>query len=131
MRKNIYHLIIICAGTLAQHSTHAQCIATASINVAIENCTGIGEADPINLRISPNPSSDWITINGQCKSNNKELYIEIRNTLGQVIHQQPAAMSGVAFSEKLFIQNYQAGVYWIVLRNAANNDMRAYPFVKR
>jgi hypothetical protein len=90
---------------------------------AISSChevlvDGVNEFSKSNLKISPNPASDFIILNNI--EQNSDYQVEIYNTKSQLILSENINSN----SNKINIEKLQSGVYIIVLKN--NNKLEVY-----
>lgn len=112
-----YHLLHL----YAQDNGTPQQTTTTYIVVSIMNCgTGIDElSNGGSLQLSPNPVSDFVTVNYSSKSAAAGS-LEIRNALGQTV-KKIAVDPSMSFSKTVSVEDLPAGIYFVHLSSAREN----------
>ncbi len=98
-------------GSVSVTETNAyDCETTESIQVLIDDCTGIQEYSGLALKISPNPAFDRINVTFESKLN-ESFNITIVDLLGRIVHRTD---SNSLTGDPLFnvdVSNFNRGVY--------------------
>ncbi len=99
------------------------CITAASITVTVSGCTGIEEAETIDLTMYPNPAKETVSI--RVKGNNKNLNLEMYNAIGQQVLSKHEANVTEDYTTTLDVSGLAPGVYFIKVNNGvANRTLR-------
>lgn len=87
--------------------------------------TNVSVAQNSNIKIYPNPVQNYLAIEGLPKNVDKNFYVELYNTLGQIMY----VSSITAQSTLLEMPTLNAGTYIIRIYNAAFNYTQKLTFV--
>jgi PKD repeat protein len=90
------------------------CTANASVNVGVEQCTGIAEASAKTIHIYPNPASEYITVDAGDISD--MITIQLFDIMGRMIFSQASFDNLTTIN----LSQFSSGSYF--LRIEANNS---------
>jgi PKD repeat protein len=91
------------------------CTDNASVNVGVEQCTGIAEASAKTIHIYPNPASEYITVDAGDITD--KITIQLYDILGNIIYSQTSFDNLTTIN----LSQFSSGSYF--LRVVASNSM--------
>jgi hypothetical protein len=106
------------------------CVGTAQVTVTVNVCSDVEYINAADLQISPNPFSDYLTIDIANLAANEKATIRLYNTLGQAIHVQSCTQGyGTSNSNtQIDLSSLSQGVY--ILEAQAGNRVYRRQIVK-
>jgi len=103
------------------------CKNLSDIFNAIIDASGVNENVGIaDIKVFPNPNTGEFTLSGNLKLNS-DYFIEIKNTLGQIVYSEKLVNKMGNFSKNINIHNFDSGLYMLSVR--ANNQQAIYKIV--
>ncbi|HIP47416.1 MAG TPA: T9SS type A sorting domain-containing protein [Lutibacter sp.] len=106
--------------TNAQNNTSGDEVVTASRSFS-HSSIGIEEFENISLRIYPNPTTEFVTIDSD-NDLQKDVAITVSNTIGQTVLTSNT-------TERIDVKNLKSGVYFLQLKSA--NQIGTSRFIKK
>lgn len=103
----------------------AGCVATATHDIYVDQCVGFQEQTQTrSLEVFPNPASDAITI--VISSCQEEFYLDIINSLGEVVLSETATCKNETLVHRSDISALAPGLYHVRVQTTNNVIMKAF-----
>jgi hypothetical protein len=84
------------------------CVATSTIAIKVQACTGLSELSDVNVSVFPNPNNGNFIVQLYSPST-----ISVTNQLGQVVYR----LDGVAGDNSINIESLASGLYFVTINN--------------
>lgn len=103
------------------------CSATASVTIDVEVCTGLADELLTNaVSVYPNPSSDFIQVQVNLLTN-ESIYINIYNTVGELLQSQNYRTGGgQAMIKQFAVNQYPQGLYYVEVATATSRNVQKF-----